>query len=117
MATIVQVPASTAVTVLPDMLQVEGVALLKVTARPKVAVALAVTVPPAVKLPGVKLRAFMLWGIKVPLPVRAARLQTVLLMTATRLPLRLPVAVGVMDTLALQLAPAAKLKPQVVVRE
>lgn len=53
-------PASRPVTVLPDTEQIVGVVLLlKVTARPEVAVALAVVVPPTAKVVGVKLMAPM----------------------------------------------------------
>jgi hypothetical protein len=53
----VQVPAVTPVTVLPFVplvVQTLGVAELKVTAKPDVAVALAVVVPPTVNVLGVK---------------------------------------------------------------
>ena len=55
-------PASKPVTVLPEMEQIVGVALLlKVTARPEVAVAPAVAVPPTTKVVGVKLMVPMVW--------------------------------------------------------
>ena len=58
----VQVPASKPVTVLPETEQIVGVTLLlKVTARPEVAVALAVVVLPTTKVVGVNVMVPMVW--------------------------------------------------------
>ena len=53
-AAMVQVPAERALTVEPLTLQTAGVIVLKATARPELAVALAVLVPPAVRVAGEK---------------------------------------------------------------
>ena len=58
----VQVPADSPVTVLPEALQMVGVALLsKVTPRPDEAAALVVVVPPTARVVGVKLMVPMVW--------------------------------------------------------
>ena len=52
----------------------------------------------------------------IPLPLRAAVCGLSLALSVTdRVPLRVPVAVGVKLTLILQLAPAARLAPQLLV--
>lgn len=62
LAVMVQVPASKPVTVLPETEQIVGVTLLlKVTARPEVAVALAVVVLPTTKVVGVNVMVPMVW--------------------------------------------------------
>ena len=61
LAVIEHVPAATPVTVEPLTEQIVGVVLLKATARPEVAVALAVLVPPTLKLMGLKLMVPMVW--------------------------------------------------------
>jgi hypothetical protein len=64
----VQVPAVTPVTVLPFVplvVQTPGVLEVKVTAKPDVAVALAVVVPPTISVAGLKLIAPIVW---LPLP-------------------------------------------------
>jgi hypothetical protein len=63
LAVIVQVPAATAVTVLPTTAQVLVVALANVTGRPEVAVALAVVVPPTSRVLGVKVMVPMVWAV------------------------------------------------------
>ena len=60
----VQVPEVTAVTVLPDTVQMLGVVEVKVTASPEVAVALTVVAPPTARVAGVKLMLPMLWLAK-----------------------------------------------------
>ncbi len=60
----VQVPAVTPVTVLPfvpDTVQTDGVVEVKVTASPEVAVALAVVVPPTLRVAGVNVMVPMVW--------------------------------------------------------
>jgi hypothetical protein len=57
LALMVQVPAATPVTVEPLTLQTAGVVELNVTARPEVAVALAVVVPPTARVAGLKAMA------------------------------------------------------------
>ena len=60
----VQVPAATPVTVpplVPLVVQIDGVVELKVTGRPEVAVALAVVVPPTVRVFGVKEIGPIVW--------------------------------------------------------
>jgi len=61
----VQVPAARLVTVLPLIVQMLWVWLVKVTARPEVAVAvaLAVVMPPTASVDGLKLIAPMVWFI------------------------------------------------------
>jgi hypothetical protein len=59
----VQVPAIVPVTVATETLQMVGVALLLYAmARPDVALALAVVVPPTARVLGVKLMAPMVWA-------------------------------------------------------
>ena len=60
-AAMVQVPVVMPVTVLPLTVHTPVVVLLKLTARPDVAVALAVVVPPTARLLGLKPMAPMLW--------------------------------------------------------
>ena len=57
----VHVPAATPVTAEPLTVQIVGVVLLKATARPEDDVALAVLVPPATKVVGLKLMVPMVW--------------------------------------------------------
>ena len=59
LAAIVQVPAETIVATAPLMLHTAGVRVLKVTARPEVAVALTVVVPLTAKAGGEKVRPLM----------------------------------------------------------
>ena len=61
LAVIVHVPAATPVTAEPLTVQIVGVVLLKATARPEDAVALAVLVPPILKLLGSKLMVPIVW--------------------------------------------------------
>ena len=61
LAMMVQVPALMPLTVLPLTEQTAGVAELKLAARPEVAVALTVVMPPTAKEAGVKLMAPMVW--------------------------------------------------------
>jgi len=61
LAAMVQVPAATPETVLPATVQMVGVVELNATARPEVAVALAVVVPPTLRVAGVKLIAPIVW--------------------------------------------------------
>jgi hypothetical protein len=97
-----QVPIATPATVLPLSVQIAGLALPKLTARPEVAVALAVVVPPTARLAGVKLIGLMVWlpwltamvcvlcgaAAKVPSPARlAARVQVPTATPVTMLPL------------------------------
>jgi hypothetical protein len=49
-AAIVHVPAATPVTTLPETVQIVGVSELNVTARPELAVAVTVPVPPTVNV-------------------------------------------------------------------
>ena len=66
-AALVQMPAATPVTVFPDMLQVPGVKLVKVTALPEAPpVALTVPVPPATMLGAApKLMLWLDWPIVI----------------------------------------------------
>ena len=57
-----QVPADTIVTTAPLMLHTAGVRALKVTARPEVAVALAVVVPLTAREGGEKVIPLMVWS-------------------------------------------------------
>jgi hypothetical protein len=57
----VHVPALAPVTVEPLTVQTAGVVELNVTARPDVAVALAVVVPPTASVAGAKVIAPMVW--------------------------------------------------------
>ena len=69
-----QVPKVTPVTMLPlipEVVQTAGVALLKITARPELAVALAVVVPPTANVAGKK--------VKLPVPMVWSALPTVML--------------------------------------
>ena len=73
-AAMVQVPADTPETVLPLVPlteQTEGVFVVKVTARPEVAEALAVVVPPTFRVGGVNVIAPIVWvaGVAVVLLV------------------------------------------------
>ncbi len=61
LAVIEHVPAATPVTVEPLTVQIVGVVLLKATARPEDAVALAVLLPPTLRLVGLKLMVPMAW--------------------------------------------------------
>ena len=61
----VQAPTAAPVTVLPLTVQKLGVRELKVTAKPELAVALAVVAPPTVNVAGLKLIAPMVWLTKV----------------------------------------------------
>ena len=58
-----QTPAVTAFTVLPLTVQTVAVLELKLTASLEVAVALAVVVPPNVKVAGVKVMALIVWFV------------------------------------------------------
>src|SRR6185369_568542 len=58
----VQVPAAMEVTVEPLTVQIVGVLLVKLTARPEVAVALTVVVPPTLTVVGLKLIGPMVWA-------------------------------------------------------
>ena len=58
----VHVPAAIAETVDPLTVQTVGVVEVNVTARPDVAVALTVVVPPTVRVAGVKASAPMVWS-------------------------------------------------------
>jgi hypothetical protein len=60
----VQVPAAIAVTVLPLMVQMPGVLLVKLAARPDVAVALTVPVPPTTTLGAAP--KVMVWLVRAP---------------------------------------------------
>ena len=60
-AAMVHVPALILVTVEPLMVQTAGVVELKVTARPELAVALAVEVPPTVRDVGLNVSVLMVW--------------------------------------------------------
>src|SRR6185369_969179 len=62
LAAMVQVPAAMALTVEPLMVQIVGVLLVKATARPEVAVALTVVVPPTLTVVGLKLTGPMVWA-------------------------------------------------------
>ncbi len=57
----VQVPAETAVTVLPETVHTAGVVELKLTASPEVATAVAVYVGPPTVMLGAALVKLMLW--------------------------------------------------------
>lgn len=61
LAATIQVPVNSPATVLPETEQMIGVVLVKLTARPEVAVALAAVVPPTPRVAGLKLMAPMVW--------------------------------------------------------
>ena len=61
LAAMVQVPGATPLTVLPDTLQMPVVVEERVTARPEVAVALALVAPPTASEAGEKPMAPMVW--------------------------------------------------------
>ena len=116
LAVMLQVPAATPVTVLPETLQMVGVVLLeKLTARPDVAIALSVLAPPMTMLAGVTPTAPMDWVIKKPLPLKLTLcgLPTALLLMV-RVPVRLPVADGVKVKPRLQKPPAPRPPPHVL---
>jgi hypothetical protein len=106
------------VTVLPTTEQIVGVLLtLKVTPRPDVAVALAVAVPPTAMVLGEKLIVPMVWAKATPVPLKLTLCGLpVALLVIVIAPVRVPATVGVKVTLIVQLAPAASVDPQVVVR-
>lgn len=90
-----QAPTFTAVTVLPAIVQTVGVVLAKVTARPELAVALTVLVPPYCKVAGEKPPAVMVW-LALLITIEIPRLRVPALESdTTKLPLTVPGAVGV----------------------
>ncbi len=103
-------------TVLPLTVQTLDVVEVKLTARPEVAVALTVLVPPTAKALGVKLMAPMVWlnATPVPLKLKLFGLEGALLVMLIA-PFLLPPADGVKITLKLHEPPAPRPEPQLFV--
>ena len=100
-------PTATPVTVVPLTVQVKGVRLVRLTARPELAVALAVPVLPTVTLGA--LPKLIVWLTNwMPVPMRPMRVGLeAALETMLSVPARVPDAVGVKLTVMVQVAAAA----------
>jgi hypothetical protein len=113
----VHVPAVKPVTVLPLTVQIDGVALPKLTVKPDVAVALAVVTPFITNVVGEKVIDPMLCpNTPAPMPLKLTLCglpAALLVMVIT--PFRVPGAVGVKVTVKLQKAPAPSPLPQLFV--